>query len=317
MINFKNKKTIVGTILTLALVACGGFVYTTVGGNVKGLTTDGLSVLYMGNEANFTSKLVADGSFSFKVASNASYNIRVAVQPNPVNCTVVNGVGKMTSDTPVTNIAVTCVPNVPIKGMLHNLVVGTTIGLSRNSGTAVEFTRTQAAEPAVQVPPLPAVDNSFTLLYYVVSGQTYDVTVTSQPAAQVCSVVNGKGTADNTNLANAANVAVYCVPGVPVRVTLTGLKTGLFLVLSNNADDNDLLTLVANTVAPTTTTDTSGVTTTTSHAAPFNKNLLNGNPYAVAVKTQPVGQTCTVVNGSGNAVLVSPIVPIDVTVNCI
>lgn len=281
----------------LALVACGGFVYTTVGGNVKGLTTDGLSTLYMGNEANFTSKLIADGSFSFKVASNGSYNIRVAQQPNPVNCTVVNGVGKMTSDTPVTNISVTCVPNVHIKGVLHNLVVGTTIGLSRNSNTAVEFSKTQAAEPAVQVPPLPAVDNSFTLPLYVVSGQTYDVSVTSQPVAQVCSVVNGKGTADNTNLASATNVAVYCVPGVPVSVTLAGLKTGLFISLSNNG--NDPLNMFA-----------SGVLS-------FNKNLLNGGAYAVTIVTQPVGQTCTVANGSGTAVLSMPITAINVAINCI
>lgn len=281
----------------LALVACGGFVYTTVGGNVKGLTTDGLSTLYMGNEANFTSKLIADGPFSFKVASNGSYNIRVAQQPNPVNCTVVNGVGKMTSETPVTNISVTCVPNVPIKGVLHNLVVGTTIGLSRNSNTTAELTRTQAAEPAVQVPPLPAVDNSFTLPLYVVSGQTYDVSVTSQPVAQVCSVVNGKGTADNTNLASATNVAVYCVPGVPVSVTLAGLKTGLFISLSNNG--NDPLNMFA-----------SGVLS-------FNKNLLNGGAYAVTIVTQPVGQTCTVTNGSGTAVLSTPITAINVAINCI
>lgn len=314
MINLKNKKTIVGTLLTLALVACGGFVYTTVGGNVKGLTTDSLSTIILADEANFRSSLSADGPFSFKVASNGSYAIRVLSQPNPVNCTVFNGTGKMTGETPVTNISVTCVPNVPVKGMFHNLVVGTTIGLSRNINTAVEFTRTQAAESTgtTQTP----VDNSFVLPYYVINGQTYDVSVTSQPAAQVCSVANGKGTADNTNLASATNVAVYCVPGVPVRVTLTGLKTGLYVVLSNNADDYGLLTLVANTVAPTTTTDTSGVTTTTSNATAFNKSLLNGSPYAVTVKTQPVGQNCVVVNDKGNAVLVSPIVPIDVTVNC-
>lgn len=300
MINLKNKKTIVGSILTLTLVACGGFVYTTVGGNVKGLTTDGLSTLYMGNEANFTSSLNSDGPFSFKVASNGSYNIRVAQQPNPVNCTVVNGVGKMTSETPVTNISVTCVPNVPIKGVLHNLVVGTTIGLSRNSGTSgtsAEFTRTQAAEPAIQVPPLPPVVNSFTFPLYVVSGQTYDVAVISQPAAQVCSVVNGKGTADNTNLASATNVAVYCVPGVPVNITLAGLKTGTFISLSNNG--NDPLNMFA-----------SGVLN-------FNKNLLNGGAYAVTIVTQPVGQICTVTNGSGTVVLSTPITAINVAVNCI
>jgi hypothetical protein len=297
LINLKNKKTIVGTILTLALVACGGFVYTTVGGNVKGLTTASLSTITMGNEANFTSTLNADGPFSFKVASNGSYNIRVVRQPNPVNCTVVNGVGKMTSETPVNNIAVTCVPNVPVKGVLHNLVVGTTIGLSRNSATDVEFTRTQAAEPAVQVPPLPAVDNSFTLPYYVVSGQSYDVSVTSQPAAQVCSVLNGKGTADNTNLASATNVAVYCVPGVPVGVTLAGLKTGLFISLSNNA--NDPLNMFAN------------------GALTFNKSLLNGGAYAVTIVTQPVGQTCTVTNGTGTAVLGTPVTAINVAINCV
>lgn len=301
--------------MTLALVACGGFVYTTVGGNVKGLTTDGLSTLYMGNEANFTSKLIADGPFSFKVASNGSYNIRVTAQPNPVNCTVVNGIGKMTSDTPVTNIAVTCVPNVPVSGVLNNLVIGTTIGLSRTNNATVEFSRTQL-DPAAQVPPVTVVDNSFILPYYVVSGQVYDVTVTSQPAAQVCSVVNGKGTADNANLASAKNVAVYCVPGVPVRVTLAGLKTGLFITLSNNADDSNLLTLSVNTPVPTVTTDSNNVTTTKSNATAFNKSLLNGDPYTVTVKTQPVGQTCVVVNEKGIANLVSPIVPIDITVNC-
>ena len=275
-------------------MACGGFVYTTVGGTVKGLTTDKLSTITLADEGNFRTSLNVDGPFSFKVASNGSYNIRVLSQPNPVNCTVVNGVGKMTSETPVTNIAVNCVANVPVSGVINGLVVGTTIGLSRNSATISEFTRTQ---PAVPVPPLPATDNSFVLPYYVVNGQAYDVTVTSQPLAQVCSVVNGKGTADNTNLAAAKNVAVYCVPGVSVGVTLAGLKTGTFITLSNNG--NDPLNMFA-----------SGVLN-------FNKSLLNGGIYAVTIVTQPVGQTCTVTNGTGTAVLSTPATPINVAVNCI
>lgn len=293
MINLKSKKTVVGTLLTLALVACGGFVYTTVGGTVKGLTTDSLSTITLGNEANFTSSLNADGPFSFKVASNGSYNISVLRQPNPVNCTVVNGTGKMTSETPVTNISVTCVPNVPVSGVLHNLVVGTTIGLSRTNNALVEFSRLQTAEPTDETK---NTYNNFVLPYYVVSGQDYDVTVTSQPVAQVCSVVNGKGTANNTNLASATNVAVYCVPGVPVGVTLTGLKSGLFISLTNNA--NDPGTMYAD------------------GALTFNKSLLNGGAYAITIVTQPVGQTCTVTNGIGTAVL-TPLTTINVAINCV
>lgn len=305
--NLNIKKSSVGILLGFSLIACGGFVYTTVGGNVNGLTKDGQSKIVLADQANFRFTLGADGPFSFKVASNGSYNIRVLSQPDPVNCTVVNGVGKMTSETPLTNIVVNCVPNVPVSGFINGLLVNSTIGLNRTGGTSTDFNRTQTE------PPVPS-DNSFFL--YVLNGQAYDVKVTSQPPAQVCSVVNGKGIADITNLASAKNVAVNCVPGVPVRATLNGLKSGLFITLTNNADDNNLLTLFANTPAPTVTTNGNNVTTTTSHASSFNKSLLNGAPYAVTVKTQPVGQNCIVVNETGIAILGSPIVPIDVTVNC-
>lgn len=290
MINFKHKAFIATAALTLALVGCGGFVYTSVGGTVTGLTADKLSVLTLGNEANFTSTLSTDGPFSFRVASNGNYSIRVAVQPNPVHCTVSNGTGKMNGETPVTNVAVNCVPNVPVSGMLNGMVVGTSIGLSTNNNATVQLTKTQLADSTDAM-------NSFIIPTYVVSGETYDVTVISQPAAQVCSVLNGKGTADNTNLAAAKNVVVNCVAGVPVGVTLAGLKTGLFLTLSNNGSDPLSMTAVGT--------------------GTFNKSLLNGQPYAITITTQPVGQTCTVTNGTGTAVLSTPATPINVAINCI
>jgi hypothetical protein len=289
LINLKNKAAIIGATLTLALVGCGGFVYTTVGGNVKGLTTDSLSSLTLANEGNFTHTLTADGPFSFKVASNGTYSIRVYAQPNPVNCTVVNGAGTMSSATPISNIAVNCVPNVPVSGILNGMVVGTTIGLSTTNTGLVQFSKTQLADSTDAM-------NSFILPTYAVNGQAYDVTVASQPAAQVCSVINGKGTADNTNVAGIKNVAVNCVAGVPVGVTLAGLKTGLFITLTDNANDPLLMTL--------------------SGTATFNKSLLNGAPYAVTITTQPVGQTCTVTNGTGTAVM-TPVTAINVEINCI
>jgi hypothetical protein len=208
----------------------------------------------------------------------------------------------MTSENPVTNVAVTCVPNVPVGGMINGLVVGTTIALSTNDNGLFQFTRTQTAPPTL--PALP--DYSFIIPTFVVSGQTYDVTVTSQPVKQVCSVVNGTGTALNTNLPAAKNVVINCETGVPVGVSLTGLNSGVFVTLTNNAGvakKEDNLPLVANTATPSVTV--------------FNKSLLDGGAYAVTVKTPPVGQKCTVTNGTGIAVLTPAIVPINVTVNCV
>ncbi|MDO9191808.1 MAG: hypothetical protein Q7U12_02825 [Undibacterium sp.] len=292
MVNVKNKAIIAGAALTLALVGCGGFVYTSVGGNVKGLTTDSLSVLTLGNEANFTSVLNADGPFSFRVASNGTYSIRVATQPNPVHCSITNGTGKMTGETPVTNVAVNCVPNVQLSGTLSGLVTGTSLGISTKSGVSIDSTTV-----AISQPPLLVANGTFTLPNYIVSGYKYSVDIYSQPAAQVCSVLNGEGTADNTNLAAAKNVAVNCVPGVPVGVTLAGLKTGLFVTLANNGDD-----LLSMTAIGTGT---------------FNKSLLNGAPYAITIATQPVGQTCTVTNGTGTAVLNTPVTAINVAITCV
>jgi hypothetical protein len=283
LVNLKNKKFVIGTVLTSALLGCGGFVYTTVGGTVSGLIVDGLGNLVLKNEGNFTTSVVKDGPFSFREASNASYVISVLNQPNPVFCTVANGTGQMTSDAPVNNIVVTCVPNVPVGGTINGLVRGTTIALSNNG--VQDFSRTDP----VQLPPpaevLPAVDPSFTLAHYVVNKKTYNVAVSSQPAAQVCSVVNGTGvgTVDNTNLPAAKNVVVNCVPGIPVNVNLaTELKSGGRLILSNN--DNDALTLAAI------------------GDATFNKSLLNGNGYNIKVSNQPYSQFCSVTGATGTAV---------------
>lgn len=287
-----------GAVLTAALVGCGGFVYTTVGGAVKGLTADNQSVLYLGNEANFTQKLTADGPFSFRVASNAAYDIRIVTQPNPVFCTVANGVGRMASDAPVNNIVVTCVPNVQLGGTLSGLAANTSLGLSTKSAVSIE-----ASTPAVAQAPLLVANGVFTLPYYIVSGHKYSVEVSTQPAAQVCSVLNGVGTADNSNLSAAKNIAVNCVPGVPVTVKYkSDLKASGRLTLSNN--DNDSLSLTQAAVAADGT-------------ATFNKSLLNDASYNVKVSTQPYAQFCSVTGGTGTAVLTTPVTAISVGLSCV
>ncbi len=62
-----NKKTVtvagLSALCALALAACGGFVYTTVGGTIKGLTTD--STLVLVNDTSYSHTATADGTFSF------------------------------------------------------------------------------------------------------------------------------------------------------------------------------------------------------------------------------------------------------------
>lgn len=279
MIKLNKKTGLIGSLVALVLVGCGGFVYTTVGGKVTGLTTG--STLILKNDGNYTSTLTVDGSYSFRVASNASYTISVGSQPNPVNCTIANPSGKMSGESPVTNVDVKCVPNVQIGGTLTNLADASAVTLAVN-GDAVFSTSLSANGP-------------FSFQRYVVDGQAYTISVQTPPTGKVCVISNGTGTAHIAS--PATNVGVNCVTGVPVGGTLSGLKANTLLVLTNNSNDN--YSLLAD-----------GVFT-------FKFSILDGQAYDVQVATQPTGQKCTVNNGKGVASLANPTPASAISVTCV
>lgn len=282
LIKLNKKVTALGVLLAGVLAGCGGFVYTTVGGTVKGLTATG-SYLVLVNEVGYNSALSVDGSFSFRVASNASYNITVGQQPNPVNCSVSNGSGKMTGETPVTNILVTCVPNVPVAGSLTGLASGSSLTLSLNDVPQTALT----------------ADGVFSFKSYVVNGKTYAAKVSLPPAGQVCNIQNATGTANVSN--PPSNIAVSCSKGVPIGGTITGLKSGTYLTVTNTLPDGtkDSRNLLAD-----------GVYT-------FNFSLADGEAYNVEVTTQATGQKCTLANASGKASLATPAVASSIAVTCV
>ncbi|MCL4557068.1 MAG: hypothetical protein M1491_00265 [Deltaproteobacteria bacterium] len=113
---------------------------------------------------------------------------------------------------------------------------------------------------------------AFTFAKALANGSAYAVTIKTQPAGQTCSVTNGSGKVSG---ANVTNVAVSC--GYTVGGTVTGLS-GTLVLQDNGTDDLSI---------------------TTSGAFTFATALANGSSYAVTVKTQPAGQTCSVTNGSG------------------
>lgn len=126
-----------------------------------------------------------------------------------------------------------------------------------------------------------AASGAFTFKTAIGSGQTYNVTVLTQPTnpSQTCSVANGSGTAS----ANVTGVQVTCgSSSVTIGGSVTGL-TGTGMVLQDNGSNN--LTISSN--GPFT----------------FSTALANGATYDVTVLTQPVSpaQVCTVSSGTGTA----------------
>jgi predicted RNA-binding protein with TRAM domain len=120
-----------------------------------------------------------------------------------------------------------------------------------------------------------ASNGAFTFATPVTQGGTYSVTVQTQPATQTCTVANSTGT---MGAANVTNVSVTCSTNA---YTAGGTVSGLSgtVTLQNNGTNSTPL-------------NSDGSFT-------FSTPIAEGSTYNVTVLTQPVAQTCTVINGSG------------------
>ena len=119
---------------------------------------------------------------------------------------------------------------------------------------------------------------TFTFGTGLAAGKSYSVLVALQPPGYQCTISNGVGTISSSNV---TNVAVSCARTYTISGSISGLTApGLTLKL------NGVSKLV-----------TAGSTSFT-----FATALKSASIYAVTVGTQPAGQTCTVVNGSGTIV---------------
>ncbi len=94
-----NSGVVSGNVTDVSII-CSYTVYT-VSGNVRGLS----GTIVLQNNYGSDQTLTSDGSFSFRVASSAKYNVRVKTQPNG-KCTVSNCSGTVSAD--VDNVSVGC-----------------------------------------------------------------------------------------------------------------------------------------------------------------------------------------------------------------
>ena len=124
-----------------------------------------------------------------------------------------------------------------------------------------------------------AANGSFNFSQSLSSGQSYAVTVQTQPVTLSCTVTNGSGVVAD---ANVTNVSVVCVPATfSVGGSVSGLTGTLVLAITAGGATGTPLTLATN------------------GSFTFAQLIATGLPYAVSVQTQPAGQGCSVLGGSG------------------
>lgn len=235
----------------------------TIGGTVAGLSGAGLVLQNNGGD-NLT--LSANGAFSFKTAIDAGspYNITVLTQPgSPAqSCAVANASGTAPT-TNVTSVSVNCSTGAFSVGGTVSGLQGSGLQLRNNGGDDLAI----------------ASNGSFTFATPLASGNTFEVTIATQPnrPSQTCTVADGSGTVGG----DVRTVKVSCATNAfTIRGTVSGLA-GPGLVLQNNGGDDV------------------GVQSDGGFA--FAIRIPSGSPYAVTVKTHPPSppQACSVQNGTG------------------
>jgi hypothetical protein len=159
-----------------------------------------------------------------------------------------------------------CLGSVDIGGTLSGLPSGSSVTLQNNGTDNLTLT----------------ADGSFTFADAIGDGETYSVTVLTQPVGATCTVTSGSGTVSESSSSSITSVVVTCTATAAITGTVSGLNSGFNLVLQNVGSNG--------------TTD---LTVTANGNWAFAGTPTSGSTYAVTVKTQPPGQTCTVASGTG------------------
>jgi len=168
-------------------------VYYTVGGTISGLAGTGLVLEIDGLDRQCCIlPVTANGAFTFGFLtfSGYPYYVTVLTQPKAQTCRVTNGSGTATAD--VKNVKVGCTNFSTVGGTVSGLT-GTGLVLQDNGGSNLSV----------------KANGAFTFSKSVASDAAYNVTILTQPKAQVCAVSNGSGEA----WVDVTNVQVGCVGG--------------------------------------------------------------------------------------------------------
>ncbi len=218
---------------------------------------------------------VPNGSYVFPtpVAYDSAYAITLTV-PDGQTCAFepVGVDGGTMPASDMSNANVSCVT-------ITYTVGGTVSGLAQG-GNVVLGTGTDTLDVS---------DNgAFTFPTPVADSSDYNVFIVAQPTAALCSVSAGQG---SIAAGNVTGVLVNCANSYTLSVTVTGLAAGGSVGVTNGAD---------------------AITISGSSTGAFPTPLFAGDPFGVAVVSQPATQLCTVSQGTG----MMPANDASVAINC-
>lgn len=273
-----------GLITALPLAACGGGggdspaatpTYS-VSGTVNGLATGGSVTLQ--NNGGDSVTVSAGSSFTFPTAlvSGSAYSVTVSDQPRGQQCSVSSGSGSV-GHSNVSSIVVNCVKlTYTVGGAVTGLSPGGNLSLLDNAGDALTVNG----------------NGSFTFSTAIAYGESYAVTVDSQPADQTCTVGFGSGT---VSAENVTNVQVSCIARTyTIGGTVTGLQPDRTLVLLDNGGDS--------------------VSVSANGTFTFMTGLSKGTSYTVTIGNEPSDQNCFIDKGSSGVVATSNVT--DIVIHC-
>ncbi|MGH8202257.1 MAG: beta strand repeat-containing protein [Steroidobacteraceae bacterium] len=124
---------------------------------------------------------------------------------------------------------------------------------------------------------VPSGTTTQTLGAALASGTQYSVAIATQPSTETCTVANGSGTIGK---ANVTNVQVTCADNsYSVTGSIKGLTTDGLVLLDNGADATPVSANATQFTMPTAVSDS--------------------GTYAITIRSQPTGLTCSVAGASG------------------
>jgi hypothetical protein len=182
-----------------------------------------------------------------------------------------------------------------VGGTVTGLASGNSVGLTNNGTDTMTYTFTTSSD-------------TFTFDKSVSSGSAYDVTVTTQPTGQTCTVTDGSGTISSSGT-DVTDVLVTCAVGTAADVSLTasvvGLDAGAEVVLTDVAAGKLTITGTSATAAGSTETEN------------FPTSIAADSVYDTTITTQPTnGQTCSILNSSGSGTVPTSGDPSPVAISC-
>ncbi|MEN9705069.1 MAG: hypothetical protein RLZZ393_948 [Pseudomonadota bacterium] len=275
---------VTANITTLGLT-CAPATYT-VAGTLSGLA----GTVVLQNNAGDNLTLASNGPFQFATAvtSFTTYSVTVQTQPAGQTCWVLSGAG--TSSSPVTGVQVNCAATTTtatISGGIAGLTSGGLVLRLSRGGSVVE-----------SLPTVSPGSTGFAFTTALTTGDSWVVSVATQPSSpkQTCTVANGAG---NIVSSSISTVQVSCTTNlfsVGGSIIVPGGSLAAGLVLQDNLGDDLAVPAGAG-------------------AFVFATPLTAPSNYAVSVKQQPSGQTCTLERPQGLVVASGDVT--NVVVTCI